>query len=392
MEKQLKLISLTLFTLVVASCGGGSGDSGTDFEISPGGVFTTVSEVSISEIADLPDQLSELINGRTFVLDEFETDISQLGELSSFTSNLQTEDTFLITEDGQAIFRASIDLGSVFGTGRITESNSDGILGEFQIQAILVEEGFSEEDPISVEGFVEDPISVEDFVEDPISIEDFVRPTITEFSGECQATGSLVERLSFLLSLDCISEDGTQETFDFDLVAAQDCSDISCSNAETVYETVFTLESIAGTYDEAGPAAAAFGFNIVEQIDQIEISPSGNISGLSEITSNGEVILSCDINGEISIVEEGFNLFDMELSMDGCVFPDPIDDRPLDEGEGSVFISAETAPPAFPAKIGLMTVRAVEDQNFLQLLSTIQSEELPNFVSTTIYERVPESP
>ena len=404
MEKQLKLISITLFTLVVASCGGGSGDSGTDFEISPGGVWTTPSvgfEAFIStELVEFPDDLEPsefIIDGNSFFPLE--------DPPSLFASGLREQDIFLITESGQVVFRSSIPLDSITGvgsgfvvslegfssmsgTGQITQSNSDGVEAEFRVEASFFEEG--------------------------ISADGAITPILQTLSGDCQATGSLIERVSLSLSLDCSSDDGSiQETFDFDLVATQDCSDIACSNSETVYETAFALDDIVGTYNLEPVAALDFVSNreIVgegdfeaflslppttpaESINQIEISPSGNISGLRATIIDGQTTFSCEMNGEVSIIEEGFNLFNFSLTTENCVAPElePISDS-SSVGDGSVLIPTST--PINFLRGGLMTVRAFEDRIFLQLLSQLQLEEeieIPNFVSTTIYERVPESP
>ena len=378
MSNFLKIILLGLLTLIITACGGSGTASppAPSFAVSPGGIWAEVPSFEVEEV-DLPDGFELLLSDDNLLtLDEFEAE-------DLFLADLRSANVFFISEDGQVIFQSS-SIGSIRGTGQITQSDLDGIAGDFQIEAILVEGGFSDE-------FI--------FVGD----EDFVLPTITQFSGECQATGTLVERTSLSLSLDCTSDDGSQETFDFDLEAALDCSDISCSNSETVYETDFTLADITGTYDRDRGPAAAFGFlndrsladtpnDIVElpiSIDQIEISPSGNITGLSEssfdtssIEEPGFIVTNrCDISGEASVIEQGFNLFDVTLSTNCVLFQSDMPD-------------IETAAGDFQM-VGLMTVRAFEDRIFLQLLSQLQVDEdsdFPIFVSTSVYGSVSELP
>ena len=183
MEKLLKLLVLVFATQIIAACGGGGSSTTTEpaFAFSPGGIW----EQSVSS-SGLPD----------FVIDE--------------------EGRALVQSTMVTVSNLGADAGFIAGTGQITESDSEGIQGEF-----------------IMDGFIFD---------------DVASTTTTFFATECTATGTLVERISLFLSLDCEIEEGVSTLFIFSLVASQDCSDIACSNSETVYETAFSLSDIAGTY------------------------------------------------------------------------------------------------------------------------------------------------
>ena len=322
MGKLLKLLVLVFATQIIAACGGGGSSTTTEpaFAFSPGGIW----EQSVSS-SGLPD----------FVIDE--------------------EGRALVQSTMVTVSNLGADAGFIAGTGQITESDSEGIQGEF-----------------IMDGFIFD---------------DVASTTTTFFATECTATGTLVERISLFLSLDCEIEEGVSTLFIFSLVASQDCSDIACSNSETVYETAFSLSDIAGTYNLDIPVSFGFVNNrgsdeipetTVGPANQIEISASGSITGTDEMIQ----AFGCDFSGQVSLLENGFNLFEMVLTTENCIVPDSIAPDSTIELDPSI-------------TEGLMFVRASGDSISLRLLSEPivlgAGEAAIPFGPVTVYDRITET-
>ena len=387
MKKSLKLLILASVTQVIVACGGGGSASSTTAErtitVSPGGVWEQPLPSEVTDTGDVPT--------------------------SDFVSALASSSLFFIDESGNVIFAGVLPSntnqsgigGFISGTGQITESNSAEIQGEFSVAGLVFDElldALSDDQDSSSDEIDTIADELDALFDNSDAAFGFVAGSeTTNFSStECTATGTLVERVSLFLSLDCEMEEGVSTTFNFDLVAAQDCSDIVCSNSETVYETPFSVSDIAGTYINTianldvttlipGEESST---TVVGTISQIEISPFGTISGMVERIENDDVNIRCDINGDVSIIEDGFNLFNISLITENCLTINPSE---LGIDDSAILFEA------LPGVTNVMTVRAFEDRIFLQLLSepaTPESAETNNTVGirSAIYEQIPDDP
>lgn len=318
MDSTYKTLAILTLAFFLYSCGGGGGNNQLiqgdftlveEFEVSPGGIWYEIPEPFI--FASTDSSFSSL------------NDDSIIGVIApsiedSFLAQLQNSTTFFISETGEIFIQHyhDADLSFSIGQGQVTSSDGDGIGGGYEVQTFRI---------------------------DPEDLNTGFAPAVP-VSGVCQLDGTLVAGNALFLSSTCEYEDDTAETFNFNLIAAEDCSTGFCSVSSIAYENPLSLSEIAGSYE-----IAFFGLILSNNvpIERLEISPSGIISG-----SNG-LSAGCEINGQISFIDEAFNLYEISWTLSEC---------DITQADG-----AEIS--------GLAAARVFEDNLFLETIVQIESDE-----------------
>lgn len=120
----------------------------------------------------------------------------------------------------------------------------------------------------------------------------FVAPSVTVFpnpspSANCTASGSVNERISLTLTVNCTTAAGTQDSVTVALTY------------DASYDRDSSLATISGLYRDQ------FGGNV------LDISANGSIFQQDPT--------GCTRNGQISIINSAYNAYDVEMTLSNCV-------------------------------------------------------------------------
>jgi hypothetical protein len=134
---------------------------------------------------------------------------------------------------------------------------------------------------------------------------------------DCTLSGTVTERQTMTVTGNCTTTAGLQDQFGVTL------------NYDAIYERDSSLATIAGLYDD--------GSGIVT-----DIASDGMIFEQDPVSS-------CVINGQVSIIDPDFNLYDFQFGLSNCTGPDAI-------LNGASFVGLGLLDDTFPPEVLLVFV------------------------------------
>ena len=192
--------------------------------------------------------------------------------------------TFWVAEDGRlwSVTPVSVTTGPTFGAGALDVTNGDAVSGAYEAKGVLP---------------------------DPVS----------PFPGvlTCQMAGTVTERSVMSVDLGCADASGPV------------WEESATLFYQTDYDRDSSLSTIAGNY--------TLGFAALAATNTLNIAGDGTVFGMYD---NGP---SCTVNGQVSLIDPAYNLYDIQWTFSSCVSPFP-------SFEGSQFSGIATmtslGPPA----------------------------------------------
>lgn len=315
MDRFPKLLYTLLFGLLLISCGGGGGSSSSNGDSTSGLIVDPITEFTPT------------------------LDISPGGIWESQNLAGEPASKLYIDETGKVILvQSSISGGFDVGTGLFTPSVGYLRFGAGQIQlstAAGVTGTYSESEVVLGASRSSPNIS------------------------SCVITGSIIERASLNASLSCTREFAIRPVQMINFIPTPECEAPICLSGE-YYDIPSSLEQIAGDYS----------FNIPLSLPNISISPTGVVSGSYSFGTE------CEVDGQVSVIDENYNLYDFEWTFSNC-------DEPLAGQDGrrfEGFLALQGNGVSVPGSEFLMS------SQYLGIIMAADDALLPDFITGRLVE------
>lgn len=321
MDRLPKIIFLVFFSLLLASCGGNGGNSNAGIVVDPVGEFMD-DVIPVLDVSPGGIWVSQNLLGEP----SSTIYIAENGKLMIEQFN------FIFSSDPETVFNTLEGGYSRNGSGQIELSNPTEIRGRYQHSEIAIGE-----------------------------------PIFALDNSNCELTGTLVERVSLNVSLSCTDASNVTNVEMLNFISSPDCLSVrgvACSASEA-YNVPSSLDILAGNYSD--PVWLSFPINPTSDAETasatlISISNTGLITGTLD---NG---IECGVNGSVSIIDENYNLYEIEWAFSDCT-PDVAGQSGR---QFNGFLLVLDNGPLFPAS--------------LKILMESEDSMVPDFLSSFLVE------